>query len=99
MTDPRAYLSGNGDNPLNKVAEHTLVRLFARTAGPIALAVLGYASVQGYQEMRDINDRLARIETGQAVRAEQIGQHERRITDHDRRLGRLEWSIPRKDGG
>lgn len=99
MTDPRLYLSANGDNPLSKIAEHTLTKLFARVSMLVAPAAIGFIGAQVLAQLSDIQTRLASIELRQAVQIEQIGQHDRRLDDHKARIGWLERAGRRGDGG
>ena len=48
----------NGRDPLRRVVDSTIAVAFARFFMPVALAVIGWFMAQGFQDVKNSNDRL-----------------------------------------
>lgn len=92
----RRWVSGNGENPLSTVANHTLLLLAARCMAVVGPAVAGYLFLQ-------LADGLKAQQAETAALRELVWRQisglsrndavqDSRLSDHDRRLSALEPS-------
>lgn len=95
------WLSGNGDNPVNRVADHALLKVVSRLSATVGPAIAAWLFLQvwdGQREQarelvelrREISDRNHRLDLGVSLNRAQL-------VEHDRRLGHLEARARERD--